>query len=304
MSTTVAPLNDKAVEARHVRRGFDWGRLVRYFLLFIGLVFVLIPVYVLVITSFKEVSDAGPSRAWALPEKWSVGGWQRAWGGFDAMPAIGQALGRTLLMVIPAALISSFLGSLNGFVLSKWRFPKANIVFVLLLFGMFIPYQAVIIPLYQMVANIQATTFISPGIPSLIMLHVIYGIPITTLIFRNYYHNVPQELIEAARVDGAGMLATYWRIILPISIPSFVVVLIWQFTSAWNDFLFAIFFGGVPQTQAPVTVSLQFIATGSMYADHGATMAAALLASAPTMLVYILLGRYFIGGLMAGSVKG
>ncbi|MCL1922528.1 MAG: carbohydrate ABC transporter permease [Propionibacteriaceae bacterium] len=304
MSTISTPLTDKKVEAHHVTQGFDWGRLVRYLFLLLGLAFVLMPVYVLVITSFKEVGDAGPSRAWAFPEVWSLGGWIRAWTGSNAMPAIGKALLRTLFMVVPAALISSFLGSMNGFVLSRWRFPKANIVFTLLLFGMFIPYQAVIIPLYQMVTQMQQSPLLSPGIPSLIMLHVIYGIPITTLIFRNYYQNVPQELVEAARVDGAGMMATYGRVILPISIPSFVVVLIWQFTSAWNDYLFAVFFGGNVDKQAPVTVALQHIASGSMYADHGATMAAAILASAPTMIIYVLLGRYFIGGLMAGSVKG
>ena len=286
------------------RTGFDWGRLVRYVLLLASLVFVLIPVYVLLVTSFKMVGDADPSRAWALPAVWSLNSWMTAWQGSTAMPSVGAALGRTALMVIPAAVISSFLGSMNGFVLSRWRFPGANLVFTVILFGMFIPYQAVMVPLFKMMSTLWRAQVLAPGTWTLILLHVVYGIPITTLIFRNYYQNVPQELVEAAKVDGAGMLRTYSRVILPISVPSFVVVLIWQFTSAWNDFLFATFFGGNPQTQSPVTVTLNMIAHGSMLSDYGAAMSGAVLASLPTLVIYIVLGRYFVGGLMAGSVKG
>ena len=140
------------------------------------------------------------------------------------------------------------------------------------------------------------------GVPSLILLHVVYGIPITTLIFRNYYASVPHELVEAARVDGAGMLRTYWSVILPISIPSFVVVLIWQFTNAWNDYLFAVFFAS--SQNGPVTLALNNLANGAMLQNYGVSMAGALLASMPPLIVYILLGKYFVGGLMSGSVKG
>jgi len=140
------------------------------------------------------------------------------------------------------------------------------------------------------------------GVPSLILLHVVYGIPICTLIFRNYYETVPMELIESARVDGAGMLRTYFSVVLPISIPSFVVVLLWQFTSAWNDFLFAVFFSTA--NNGPVTMALNNLANGAMLSNYGVSMAGALVASLPTLLVYILLGRYFVGGLMSGSVKG
>ena len=172
-------------------------------------------------------------------------------------------------------------------------------VFTLILFGMFIPYQAVMIPLMRLVTSAD----LGFGIHTLILMHVVYGIPITTLIFRNYYETIPNELIEAARVDGAGMLRTYASVVLPISVPSFVVVLIWQFTSAWNDFLFALFFGGGAQS-GPVTLALNNLAHGSILADYGASMSGALIASVPTLAVYILLGKYFVGGLMAGSVKG
>jgi len=271
---------------------FSPGRTARYALLLFFLVVVLIPVYVLIVTSFKGPGDAAATRAWNLPTSWTLENWSVAW------TTLSPAILRSVAMVVPASIISAMLGSMNGFVLSKWRFRGANLVFTLILFGMFIPYQAVMIPLLQLVLGIGLPS----GVPTLILLHVIYGIPITTLIFRNYYESVPTELIEAARVDGAGMLRTYWSVVLPISIPSFVVVLIWQFTSAWNDFLFAVFFSS--SQNGPVTLALNNLANGSILQNYGASMAGALLASFPTLLVYVLLGKYFIGGLMSGSVKG
>ena len=194
----------------HGSRRFQLGTTVRYVLLFISLALVLIPVYVLIVTSFKGSAEADPSTTWYLPEHWETKNWSRAW------EELGGGLVRSLQLVIPAALISAMLGSANGFVLSKWRFPGANVVFTLILFGMFIPYQSVMIPLMRLVINAD----LGFGIPTLILMHVVYGIPITTLIFRNYYETVPNELIEAARVDGAGMLRTYFSVVLPISVPS------------------------------------------------------------------------------------
>lgn len=293
MSTATVPPPVETVKSKGSpsRSRFGPGRVLRYSVLLISLAIVLIPVYVLLITKFKGVGDADPSRTWALPTQWTLDNWRDAW------TTLSPSLLRTLQMVVPAALISALLGSMNGFVLSRWRFPGANIVFTLILFGMFIPYQAVMIPLLQVMLAMQVPS----GITSLIVLHVIYGIPITTLIFRNYYETVPTELIEAAKVDGAGMLRTYFSVVLPISIPSFVVVLIWQFTSAWNDFLFAVFF--TSSQNGPVTMALNNLANGAMLQNYGVSMAGALFASLPTLLVYIVLGRFFVGGLMAGSVK-
>lgn len=274
------------------RSRYSLARTLKYAGLIFFLVVVLIPVYVLLVTSFKGTGDADPSRAWALPQLWTLDNWATAW------TALSPAILRSLAIVVPSSIISAFLGSLNGFVLARWSFRGADLVFTLILFGMFIPYQAVMIPLNQLVLNLGVPT----GVPTLIMLHVVYGIPITTLIFRNYYMTVPHELIEAGRVDGAGMLRTYWSIVLPISIPSFVVVLIWQFTSAWNDFLFAVFFSS--SQNGPVTVALNNLANGALLQNYGVSMAGALFASLPTLLVYIVLGKYFVGGLMSGSVKG
>lgn len=290
-STLTGSLERTAVPVARASR-FSAGRTARYALLLFFLVLVLIPVYVLLVTSFKGAGDAAPSRAWNLPQSWTLENWQVAW------DTLSPAILRTLQMVVPAALISSFLGSVNGFVLSRWRFRGADLVFTLILFGMFIPYQAVMIPLSQLVIDLG----IPSGIPSLILLHVVYGLPITTLIFRNYYESVPNELIEAARIDGAGMLRTYGSVVLPLSIPSFVVVLIWQFTSAWNDFLFAVFFSS--SQNGPVTLALNNLANGALLQNYGVSMSGALLASLPTLLVYVVLGKYFVGGLMSGSVKG
>ena len=266
-------------------------RTVKYALLLLFLCIVLMPAYILLVTSFKGTGDASPSRAWQLPREWQFEGWRHAW------EVLAPALGRTFSMVIPAAVISSMLGSMNGFVLSRWRFPGADLVFTLILFGMFIPYQAVMIPLVQLMQSLGVPS----GVPSLIVLHVVYGLPLTTLIFRNYYAGVPAELMEAARVDGAGMLRTYAWVVLPISAPAFVVVLMWQFTSAWNDYLFALFFSN--SRNGPVTIALNFLASGQLQ-DYSSSMAGALIASVPTLIVYIVLGRWFVGGLMAGSVKG
>jgi glucose/mannose transport system permease protein len=244
-------------------------------LLLFGLI-VLLPVYVLLVTSFKGNAETDPAHAWSLPGTWTVTAWSQAW------DALSPNLGNSFKLVIPATIISTVLGSLNGFVLSKWRFPGADIVFTFFLFGMFIPYQAVMIPLTQLFQDIH----FPGGIPRLVFAHIVYGIPITALIFRNYYATIPDELMEAARMDRAGMFRTYWSVVLPI----------------WNDFLFAVFIVTDP-AKWPVTVALNNTA-GSLVTPYNLQMSAALLASLPTLLVYIFLGRYFMRGLMAGALKG
>ena len=207
---------------------------------------------------------------------------------------------RTLFFVVQSSIISAILGSINGYVLSKWRFRGSRMIFILFLFGMFIPYQAIMIPLVQF----NTWAGLGSSIYVLVLAHVIYGIPICTLIFRNYYATIPDELIEAGRVDGASMVRIYRSLILPLSIPGFVVVLIWQFTSAWNDFLFAIFLtGGSPNLQV-TTTALNFLTGSSNQTYYGVNMTASLMASIPTLLVYMFLGRYFLRGLLSGSLKG
>jgi glucose/mannose transport system permease protein len=264
----------------------------KYLALVFFVILVLTPLYVLFVASFKGAAEADPSNAWALPDVWTFDAWREAWG------LLRPNLANTFYLVIPATVFATVLGSLNGFVLSRWRFPGSDAVFLFMLFGLFIPYQAVMIPLAQLFADVDFPT----GIPRLAFAHVVYGIPITTLIFRSYYATIPEDLIEAARMDRAGMLRTYWSVVLPLSAPAFVVAAIWEFTSIWNDFLFAVFLI-TDSTKWPVTVALNNTA-GSIVTPYNLQMSAALLASLPTLVVYILLGRYFIRGLMAGSLKG
>ncbi len=294
---TATPTTVPTPVPTRARRG--WGRVkkarapaVKYTALLIFAVIVLMPVYILVVTGFKPVTETDPSHAWTLPHLWTFSAWRQAW------DQLSPNMMNSFELVIPATILSTMLGCLNGFVLAKWRFRGADLVFTFFLFGMFIPYQAVMIPLTQLLSNLH----FPQQIPRLILAHVIYGIPITTLIFRNYYATIPEDLMEASRMDGAGMLRTLRSVVLPISIPAFVVTAIWQFTSIWNDFLFAVFIITDP-TKWPVTVALNNT-TGSMVSAYNLQMSAALLASLPTLIVYILLGRYFMRGLMAGALKG
>ena len=273
---------------------FHIGKTWLYIPLIALAVFYLLPMYVMLVTGFKSFQEIDLQTMWNLPKGIAFDNYIEAYG------TLAPSLWNSFLMVIPAALISSMLGSLNGFILAKWKFRGADFIFPFILFGMFIPYQSILIPLVVFV-----NTFLKPlhmsGIPALIIAHVIYGIPITTLTFRNYYASLPQELLEAAKIDGADMMGIYRWILLPISIPSFVVVLIWQFTSAWNDFLFAVVLTG--NRSWPITVALNNMA-GSQIISWNVQMAGSLLAALPTLLVYIFLGRYFLRGLLAGSLKG
>ena len=267
------------------------GRYFSYIPLVLLAIFYLLPMYVVLITGFKSGDEISVKTMWDLPRTLSLANYSKA---FDQL---APYLWNSLQIVVPASILSSILGSLNGYVLAKWKFKGADTLFALILFGMFIPYQSILIPLVQFMNSIG----LYGGIPGLILVHIIYGIPITTLTFRNYYASIPNELVEAAKIDGADILKVYLKILLPISIPSFVVVLIWQFTQAWNDFLFSVILTN-PQNWT-VTVALNNISGGQII-PWNLQMAAALLAALPTLLVYIFLGRYFLRGMMAGSLKG
>jgi glucose/mannose transport system permease protein len=274
------------------------ARLLLYLVLIAFALYYLMPVYVLVVTSLKSFAEVNLYRMWNPPRTFSLESFRRALFGGMGYQGLAPNILNSVIMVLPATLISAALGSLNGYIFARWQFRGANTLFTLALFGMFIPYQSILIPLVQTLKSIG----LYGTIPGLILTHVIYGIPITTLIFRNYYATVPKELVEAARIDGAGLLGVYRRIMLPLSLPGFAVVLIWQFTSIWNDFLFAVTIAQNPAVQ-PVTVALNNLA-GSFIVEWNVQMAGALLAALPTLLVYIFLGRYFMRGLLAGSLKG
>lgn len=270
------------------RARFQW---LTYLLLVLAALFFLLPVYLVIVTSLKMPSEINLATTWQLPTQWNWGSYATAW------QAFAPKLRNSLFLAVIATAASALLGSLNGYILSKWRFPGANIVFPLMLFGMFIPYQSILIPLFQFLRDIG----LYGSLWGLILTHVVYGLPITTLIFRNFYAEIPDEMIEAARIDGAGFFGIYSRIVFPLSISGFVVVIIWQFTQIWNEFLFAVTL--TRQSTQPITVALAQLAGGEAV-NWNLPMAGAVLAALPTLIIYIVLGRYFIRGLLAGSVKG
>lgn len=279
------------VEISHIRRPSFWRTLI-YVMMIAFAIFYLLPIYLLLITGMKSFEEISLSRMWDLPSGLRFDSFVAAWN------TLRRGFINSVQLVVPATVISCVLGSMNGYVLSKWKFRGADIVFTAILFGMFIPYQSILIPLVLTLQRID----LYGSIPGLILVHVVYGIPITTLIFRNYYASIPTDLLEAGKIDGAGFFGIYKSIIFPLSIPGFVVVSIWQFTSIWNEFLFGLIITNAPE-QRPVTVALQNIA-GSQYTLWNVQMAGALLVALPTLVVYIFLGRYFLRGLLAGSLKG
>ncbi len=263
-----------------------------YLALLVLAVFYLLPVYMMLLTGVKPLSQVDLRTMWDLP----TGGlrFENFVAGFNQL---APNIRNSLVMVLPEALLSALLGSFNGYLLSKYKFRGSNLIFSLILFGMFIPYQSILIPLVKFMQFIR----LYGDLPGLVLVHIIYGIPITTLIFRNYYAGISTEMIEAGRIDGASLMGIYRHIMLPLSAPSFAVVIIWQFTQAWNEFLFAVILTN--QSNWPVTVALNNLA-GSQLVQWNVLMAATFLAALPTLLVYIFLGRYFLRGLMAGALKG
>ncbi len=250
----------------------------------------LLPAYLTIITALKLPGDISLPQAWQLPPTLNYASFT------DAFTLLRPNIVNSIILTVSATLLSTVLGSLNGYVFSKWKFPGSELVFTLFLFGMFIPYQVILIPLFQ---TLRAMNLYG-GLPGLVLAHVVYGLPITTLIFRNFYAQIPDALLESASLDGAGFFQTYLKIIFPLSIPGFVVTSLWQFTQIWNEFLWGICL--TRHTSYPITVGLAQLA-GGQAVSWNLPMAGSILAALPVLLIYIVLGRYFIRGLLAGSVK-
>ncbi len=283
-------------------RSSNFTRVLIYLFLLLFALFYLMPLGIMLVNSLKPLDEITGGNMVALPQTWTIEPWLSAW----SSAQIGvQPTGlrpyfiNSIAMAVPAVAISTVLGALNGYVLTKWTFRGATWVFGLLLFSCFIPFQIVLIPMARIlgILEIAGTTY------GLILVHVVYGIGFSTLYFRNYYAAFPSELVRAAQIDGAGFFQIFWRIMLPSSGPIIAVCCIWQFTNIWNDFLFGASFasGG----SAPMTVALNNLVNSSTgVREYNVHFAGAIMAAAPTLLVYIVAGRYFVRGLMAGSVKG
>jgi glucose/mannose transport system permease protein len=277
-------------------------RLALWSVLLLFAAFFLLPLYVMVATSLKDMEQVRSGHLLSLSTDPTLAAWAKAWGsactGVDC-GGLQPFFMNSVWLAVPAVLVSTALGALNGYVLSKWKFRGSETLFALLLFGVFMPMQVVLLPMSQVLGWLG----LASSIWGLMLVHVIAGLPTTTLFFRNYYVGVPDELIKAATIDGAGFWAIFFRILLPLSTPILMVTLIWQFTNIWNDFLYGVVFSGADSK--PITVGLNNLAnTSSTVKEYNVDMAAALIAGLPTLLVYVLAGQYFVRGLTAGAVKG
>ena len=278
------------------------GRFLVYAVLALATAFFLLPLYAMLVTSFKDAEEIRSTSLLALPGSlnWSAWGtaWQSACTGVDCN-GLRPFFMNSVAMAVPAVLISTVWGALNGYVLSLWKFRGSDALFGLLLFGVFMPFQVVLLPMSQVLGWLG----LSSSITGLVLVHCLAGLAGTTLFFRNYYAAIPKELVNAARMDGASFFQIFWRILLPLSTPIVMVTLIWQFTNIWNDFLFGVVFSGTDSK--PVTVGLNNLAnTSSSVKAYNVDMAAAIIAGLPTMVIYVLAGKFFVRGLTAGAVKG
>ncbi|MHC1547173.1 carbohydrate ABC transporter permease [Phyllobacterium sp. K27] len=291
-----APSPDNAINSGKLTRALI------YTALFLFAFYYLLPLYVMVVNSLKTLDEIRQGGMLSPPREWTIEPWLSAW----STAQIGvQPTGlrpyfiNSIIMVVPAVAISTILGALNGYVLTKWKFRGSNVMFGMLLLGCFIPFQIVLIPMARVLGMLN----MAGTIQGLILVHVIYGLGFTTLYFRNYYEAFPTELVRAAQIDGASFFQIFRRILLPSSGPIIVVSVIWQFTNIWNDFLFGASFSGFDST--PMTVALNNLVNSSTgVKEYNVHFAGAILAALPTLIVYIVSGRYFVRGLMSGAVKG
>jgi glucose/mannose transport system permease protein len=268
------------------------GHWLRHLLLFLAMLFYLLPIYVMVVNGFRATEDVTLATMWELPTRLTGGAL------LEALARLGPNLRNSFVVVIPATINTALIGAINGYLLSKWKFRGSDLLFTLMIFGLFIPYQAILLPLVRFLQLVG----LYGTLPGLVLVHTVYGLPIATLMFRNYFVSIPKAIMDAARVDGAGLVRIFFEIMLPLALPAFAVVAVFQFTSIWNDFLFGITVVPNPTAQ-PVTVALYNLA-GSLSVDWNVVMGSALVAALPTAVVYLLFSRFFARGVLAGSVKG
>ncbi|NOX14583.1 MAG: carbohydrate ABC transporter permease [Epsilonproteobacteria bacterium] len=277
------------------------SRILIYLVLSIFAIYFLLPVFVMIITSLKDINEIKNGNILSMPQHFTIQPWIDAWQNARigaSAHGIKPYFINSIMITVPAVLISSIIGSFNGYVFAKWKFKGSDLFFAFLLFGCFIPFQVILLPMSQTLGKLG----LSQSVFGLIFVHIVYGISFTSLFFRNFYVSIPTELINAAKIDGAGFFRIFFKILLPVSLPIFMVCIIWQMTQIWNDFLFGVTFSDV-STQ-PVTVALNnLVNSTSSVKRYNIDMAAALIAVAPTLIAYIVSGKYFVKGLMAGAVK-
>jgi glucose/mannose transport system permease protein len=286
----------------HTNSDLTLKRLVIYGLLLLAVLYFLLPLLVMLITSFKTIDEIRTGTLLSLPASLDPDAWIKAWGTACTGVSCEGLKGyfwNSVRLVVPAVAISTLIGALNGYVLTQWRFRGSNLFFGLLLIGTMIPFQVILLPMARTLGSVNLAGTLS----GLMLVHIIYGLAFTTLFFRNFYVTLPDELVKAAKIDGAGFWLIFMRIILPLSGPIIVVSVIWQFTQIWNDFLFGVVYSA--GDQQPITVALNnLVNTTTGVKEYNVDMAAAIIAALPTLFVYVVAGKYFVRGLTAGAVKG
>ena len=280
----------------------NFGRAFIYLILLFFAFIYLAPLYVMFTTSLKDIEEIRSGNLMALPLDPTFYAWKKAWSSActgSECQGLAPYFWNSVRIVFPAVIISTIVGAFNGYALAKWKFKGSELLFGALLFGCFIPFQVILLPMAKLLGELGLANTVT----GLVLVHVIYGVAFTTLFFRNYYVGIPTELVKAAKLDGAGFLSIFRHIFIPLSTPIFVVTIIWQFTQIWNDFLFGVVYSG-SGTQ-PITVALNNLVNTSVGGkEYNVDMAAAIIAAMPTLVVYVIAGKYFVKGLTAGAVKG
>jgi glucose/mannose transport system permease protein len=273
-----------------------------YGTLIFAALYYLLPLYVMVVTSLKGMPEVRLGNIFSPPLDITFEPWVKAWStactGLNC-DGLSRGFWNSVRITVPSVVASIAIASVNGYALANWRFKGANAFFTILIVGAFIPYQVMIYPIVIVLREIG----LYGSLWGLVIVHSIFGMPILTLLFRNYFASVPEELFKAARVDGAGFWTIYFRIMMPMSLPIFVVAIIIQITGIWNDFLFGVIY--TKPDSYPMTVQLNNIVNATQgVKEYNVNMAATILTGLVPLIVYFASGKLFVRGIAAGAVKG
>jgi len=283
-------------------RRFSTRNIIVYGVLIVAAMYYLLPLYVMIVTSLKGLPEIRIGNIFAPPLEITFAPWAKAWdSACTGLYCEGLKVGfwNSIRILVPSVILSITIASINGYALSFWRFRGSEFFFTVLLFGAFIPYQVV---LYPLVIILREMGFYST-LAGIVLVHTIFGMPILTLLFRNYFTSVPIELFKAARVDGAGFWRIFFQVLAPMSLPIFMVAIILQVTGIWNDFLLGVVYAG--NQNYPMTVQLNNIVNSTQgVKEYNVNMAATLLTGLLPLVVYFVSGKLFVRGIAAGAVKG
>ncbi len=288
--------------ARRARRRWTPARIGLYVFLLGAALFFLLPLYVMIVTSLKSMDEIRQGGIFALPHAPTLAPWRLAWSGVctgAACDGVRTGFWNSVAITVPSTILTILLGAVNGYALSFWRPRGANLLFGILMAGAFVPVQVMIYPLVR----VMALAGIFGSLPAIVLVHLVFGMPVMTLLFRNYYCNVPHELFQAARIDGGGFWRIFLQVMLPMSLPVVVVAAIMQVTGVWNDYILGLVFAG--RDNMPMMVQLNnVINTTTGVRQYNVNMAATILTALVPLALYFVSGRWFVRGIAAGAVKG